>query len=98
MTGPAKPKAPARRRGVVAGVERDIAKLPEELRESGVAATAIAMAEAIETGQGSRSECGKVLLDALDRLRALAPEEAAADGIDDLATARARRRRRSSTS
>ena len=77
---------------VLEGVERDLARVPVGLRESGLAAVARAMAEAIDGGQGSRSECCKVLIDALVRLRELAPEEVPEDGVDELANARRKRR------
>jgi hypothetical protein len=60
---------------VVEGVDRDLANLPEDLRESGLAAVARAMAERIDGGKGSPSECGKVLIEALTKLRELAPPE-----------------------
>lgn len=60
---------------VVAAVEADIARLPEELRDSGLAAVAVAMAERIDGGKGSPSECGKVVIEALSKLRDLAPPE-----------------------
>lgn len=77
---------------VLAGIEQELQKLPEELRDSGLAAIARAMAERIDSGRGSPSECGKVAIDALTRLRELAPEEVKADGIDDLAKQRVKRR------
>jgi hypothetical protein len=60
---------------VVAGVEHELAKLPVDLRESGLAAVALAMAERIDAGKGSPSECGKVVIEALTKLRELAPPE-----------------------
>lgn len=58
---------------VLAGVEADIARLPVEMRDSGLAAIARAMASRIDEGRGSPSECGKVAIDALVKLRELAP-------------------------
>lgn len=60
---------------VVEGVEWELSQLPDELRQSGFAAVALAMAERIDGGKGSPSECGKVVLDALSKLRELAPPE-----------------------
>jgi hypothetical protein len=78
---------------VLAGVEHDLKRMPVEFRQSGAAELARAMAERIDEGKGSPSECGKVALEALAKLREMAPEEVAADGIDDLAKARRRRRK-----
>lgn len=83
--------APAR---VLTAVERDIAKLPDDLAESALAASAVAMALEIEhpyNSATSKSMCQARLMDALRELRALAPEEEAMDGIDQLAAKRAER-------
>jgi hypothetical protein len=77
---------------VIGGVEHDLELMPERVQRSGTAALARAMAERIDSGKGSPSECGKVALDALARLREMAPEEVAADGIDELSKERKRRR------
>lgn len=76
---------------VVAGVERDLEALPKDLRESGLAAVALAMARRIDGGQGSPSECGKVVIDALTRLRELAPPEEKKGQLHDIKSARTRR-------
>lgn len=76
---------------VIEGVEHDLAALPEGLRKSGFAALALAMAERIDGGKGSPSECGKVLSEQLSKLRELAPPEAKKGAVDDLNERRARR-------
>lgn len=76
---------------VVAGVRRELERLPEDLRESGIAAVALAMAERIDSGKGSPSECGKVVVDALTRLREMAPPEQQKTRVDELRERRAKR-------
>lgn len=76
---------------VLAGVERDLGELPEAFRSGGLAALATAMAERIDGGRGSPSECGKVLIDALTRLRELAPPEEKKGPLDELHARRALR-------
>lgn len=73
---------------VADGVRRDLEQLPEELRDSGLAAVALAMAERIDLGRGSPSECGKVVIDALARLRDLAPPKQEKSKLDDLTARR----------
>jgi hypothetical protein len=73
---------------VVEGVERELQLLPEDLRSSGTAAVALAMAARIDGGKGSPSECGKVLLDALAKLRDLAPPKREPTRLDDLTARR----------
>jgi hypothetical protein len=76
---------------VVAAVEGDLARLPEDLAGSGLAAVALAMAERIDAGRGSPSECGKVLVDALLKLRDLAPPKQERTKLDELSAKRATR-------
>jgi hypothetical protein len=76
---------------VVAGVERELERLPGELRDSGLAAVALAMAGKIDEGKGSPSECGKVVIEALTKLRELAPPEEKKGELHDI---RSRRRLR----
>lgn len=76
---------------VIDGVEHDLAALPEDLRESGTAAVAIALAERMDARKGSPSECGKVVIEALKTLRELAPPKQEVTRLDDL-TARRRAR------
>jgi hypothetical protein len=79
---------------VLEGVEADLAQLPEHLRESGLAAVAKAMAQRIDTGKGSPSECGKVVIEALSKLRDLSPPKREEDGVDELSNRRADRLRK----
>jgi hypothetical protein len=76
---------------VVDGVENELGKLPVDLRESGLAAVARAMAERIDEGKGSPSECGKVVIEALTKLRELAPPEEKKGELHDLRAGRSLR-------
>lgn len=73
----------------------DIAKRDKALAKSGLAATAKQLARELDS-QGnsatSKSMCAKALMEALDRLRELAPAEQARGRIDELGTRRAKRR------
>jgi hypothetical protein len=75
----------------VAAVRRDLAGLPRELAESGLAATALAMAQRLDAGGGSPSECAKALTDVLLKLRELAPPKQERTRLDDLSARRAAR-------
>ena len=78
---------------VTVGIQREIAALPDDLASSGLAAIALAMAERIDGRVGSPSECGKVAIQALEQLRALAPpKERPKNAIDELKERRAKRR------
>lgn len=78
---------------VLVGVEKDLSRMPEHLRDGGLASVARAMAERIDSGSKcSPSECGRVIVECLVQLRDLAPEEVVLDVVDDLAAARKRRR------
>jgi hypothetical protein len=83
------------------GVQRDldaIAKLDKSLANSGLAASALALARDIDD-QGnsatSRSMCARSLIETLDRLWEMAPEKKEKDRVDDLSTQRDKRRGRS---
>lgn len=83
--------APAR---VLSAVERDIAKLPDDLAESALAASAVAMALEIEhpyNSATSKSMCQARLVEALKELRALAPPAEEADAVNDIESQRAKR-------
>jgi hypothetical protein len=74
-----------------------IAKLDADLARSGFAASALALAQALddpENSATSKSMCARALLDALDRLRELAPEEKKDGKVDEISERRATRRRR----
>jgi hypothetical protein len=77
---------------VYASVATEVERLPADLQESGLAAVALAMAERIDEGRGSPSECGKVLIDALMKLRDLCPPKQERTQLDDLADELAPRR------
>jgi hypothetical protein len=92
---PAKRKTPAKpraaRMSAVASVKRDLKRLPDHLAESAEAATALAMAERLDLDEGSPSECAKALMDAMARLRAMAPPEEKRGELHDIRSARALR-------
>lgn len=76
---------------MVEAVKRELAKLPDDLSESIEAATILTMAERVDAGKGSPSECGKVILDAIKTLRGLIPPKQEKDDLDELAERRRRR-------
>lgn len=79
---------------VEAAVERDLKRLPQELAESALAASALAMAREIdcyENSATSKSMCQGRLQDALRELRELAPPTEEVDQLDDLSARRAAR-------
>ena len=77
---------------VTAGVERELRALPVELRMSGLAATALALAGAMDGDRrGSVSECAKALRDILITLRELAPPVEEEDTLDELTAKRLKR-------
>jgi RNA 3'-terminal phosphate cyclase len=93
---PSEPSAPAGT--VVAAVQRDLAALRQvdaKLADSALAATALELAKQLDEGENSatsKSMCARTLQEIMKELRALAPAEREADGIDDLAARRASRR------
>ncbi len=82
---------------VVEAVQRDlkgIARRDKGLAESSLAASALALAAELDNAGNSatsKSMCAKSLLDVMNRLRELTPEEAGVDAVDDLAAKRAKR-------
>lgn len=88
MTSANRP-ASAEHMSAVASVERDLKRLPAELAESAEAATALAMAQRIDDRQGSPSECAKALMDAMGRLRAMAPPDEKKGELHDIRSGRA---------
>jgi hypothetical protein len=82
---------------VVASVKRDLAalaKLDPDLAQSALAASALVLARQLDnskTSATSKSMCARTLLDTLDRLRELAPEEQEDDQLDQLSARRAAR-------
>lgn len=85
---------------VVEATERDLARIRKrdrDLADSALAASAVAMAREIENpfnSATSKSMCQARLADAMQTLRGLAPPEEVADGIDEIADRRAKRRAR----
>ena len=80
---------------VVAALTADLAKMPEDLASSALAALAMSLATTIDnpgTTPTAKSMCAGSLLAALDELRTLAPTEEQADELDDLAARRSARR------
>lgn len=66
-----------------------------DIATSGLAATAVALAQSIDhprTSPTARSMCAKALMDALETLNAQTPEEARSDAVDELTRRRAERR------
>ena len=81
-------------------VERDLQKLPEDLRESGPAISALALADAIDLGPERTFRVLSTLVgelrETLESLAAKAPPEVEGDAVDDLNARRAARRRAAS--
>lgn len=81
----------------IRGVEADLADLrtrSTELADSAFAGSAMTLAYEIDNpfnSATSKAMCAKALLDLMNRLRELAPPEEKRDGLDDLATRRAKR-------
>lgn len=89
------PLAVCGRTSVVEAIERDLSAMPDAVRMSALAATAVQLAYELENPYNSatsKSMCAKSLMEALAMLRALAPPKRKADDIDDIADQRAKRR------
>ena len=68
-----------------------IRKLDPLLAKSALAASCRTLAKSLdssETSATAKSMCARALLDTLDRLRELTPDDQGADDLDDLATRR----------
>lgn len=81
-------------RSVSEALERELAAMPQELRESTLAATAMSLADALDDPDNSatsKSMCGRVMLDILDRLRELAPPQQQTTQLDDIRNRRQQR-------
>lgn len=84
-------------RRVVVAVQRDLAVLRQvspDLADGALAASALAMAREIDNAGNSatsKSMCARALLETLDRIRELMPDEEGTDALDDLASRRATR-------
>lgn len=83
---------------VAAAVGRELVEIRRRApgaADSALAALALALAAEVDdpgNSATSKSMCAKVLVDALDRLRELAPAQEAGDRLDDLSARRQRRR------
>jgi len=100
---PKKKAAPRRRRKaepsltVVASVQRDLAKIAQldsELAQSGLAASALALAKELDkpgNSATSKSMCARALAEALLRLMEQAPEPEEEDKVKDLSARRQKR-------
>lgn len=91
------PKSPATRESgeVAQAVERDLAKMPADFAQSGLAMMALALAREVDAPTNSatsKSMCASQLRETLDRLRELTPPAEEADELDDLARRRESRR------
>lgn len=91
--------ASSSRSGVVEAVERDLAAIRSrspEVADSGLAASAVALAYELEdpfVSATAKSMCAKALADAMVRLREWAPPVEEKDGLDELKARRTARRR-----
>ena len=68
-------RRPKRAGEAVAAVKRDLRQMPAEVAKSAEAATALAMAARLDSGEGSPSECAKALLAAMSKVREMCPPE-----------------------
>lgn len=79
--------------------KRELERLPAELAESGLAASALVMARLVDdedSSTTSRSMCQGRLAEALRELRELAPQDEEADSLDELSARRSARLARGS--
>lgn len=85
---------------VAAAIEKDLAEIRKhdpDLADSGLAASALALAQGMDEGPSlaMRSMAAKELRDTMSVLRELAPKQKREDSIDRLAKQREKRRRSS---
>lgn len=82
---------------VVEATRREIERLAagnEDIAEGALAASALELASQLDdpgNSATSKSMCAKVLLETLDKIRALAPPKVERDVVDELSSRRARR-------
>jgi hypothetical protein len=77
--------------------QRDLERLPEQIRESAEAGAALALAAGLDDDRfslTSRAMATKELRETMAALRALAPPDEEGDDVDDLTVRRERRRAR----
>lgn len=79
---------------VVEAVNRELARMPEDLGCSTLAASALALAEEIDgrNSATSKSMCAKELRETMGLLRSLAPPKVETDRLDEVSKRRRRRR------
>ena len=91
----------AKASSVVAGVQADLGGLRDKrLAVSALAQSALVLAAQLddpETSATAKANCARILLETLDRLRALQPPAREKDGLDELSAKRATRIRRASS-
>lgn len=86
-----------RKMSVVAAVKRDldsIRKLDRDVAESALAASALVLAEQLDSPKNSatsKAMCAKSLIETLDRLHELAPDREEDDKVDEISARRAAR-------
>lgn len=93
----AKAKPPVKRKPVTrvaAAVERELDRLDPEIKEGGLAASALALGrrlDRLDTSAAAAASCARALRETLDRLRELQPPAEETDQLDELSTRRAER-------
>jgi hypothetical protein len=86
--------APTTTRTVRAAVELDLKALPADIRNSAIAATALALARELDNRNNSataKSMCAGKLIEAMEKLRAIAPAKPQPTALDEIAKRRERR-------
>ena len=81
--------------GVVAALEQELGGVPAELRDSTLAASALALARELDVAGNSatsKAMCARALAETLEKLRDRMPDEEEVDKVDDLSARRAKRR------
>lgn len=81
--------------GVLEAVEADLREVGEVPLGLALGATARALAKEIdsfESSPTSKAACARALADVMGRLRAMAPEKQAGDGVDEVLEKRRKRR------
>jgi hypothetical protein len=73
---------------------RDLKGMPKELAQSGFAASALELARGMDRDNSlhAKSVAAKAHMELMDHLRELAPPKREADGVDEIAQRRVRRR------
>jgi hypothetical protein len=85
------PGEPSANDRAVKAVERDLKRMPADVAKSAEAATALAMASRLDSGDGSPSECGKTLLQAMAKLREMTPPDTKKGALHGIKSGRALR-------